>query len=240
MNETSSESQDDSVPKRQKELVKLKYGRRRRRRFRKKVEKTQAASGSSDSEPTVARKSLELLNINCDRQSLCSGHASFLDESGFSHQEVEETTVHINDAGLSGFGRQLEMSFEKQIELDLAKEDQTLSLTKEKNTNWYSHLFGNIVDYVGMSIKSLKNVHVYCKIGFLCFPAGRIFSGKESGDKQDMLQQDYNQDFDDNVEVMAEVIIYDNISNVCVYFTPKYTQTFASIVLYKLDYPVRI
>ena len=140
-NDTSCESQEDSVysvPKRQKELVKLKYARRRRR-FRKKVEKTPASS--SDSEQ-AAKKSFELLSLNYCDTSL----------SVFScvQTSVQESLPSVD----TGFTCKplLETSFEKQIEEDLSSLPDISYTTppKEKNNNWYSHLFGSFFDYVGM------------------------------------------------------------------------------------------
>ena len=142
-NETSCESQEDSVysvPKRQKELVKLKYASRRRR-FRKKVEKTPASS--SDSEQ-AAKKSFELLRLN-----YCDTSLSVFSCNQTSCTSVQETLPSID----TGFTCKplLETSFEKQIEEDLSSlPDISNTPPKEKNSNWYSHLFGSFFDYVGM------------------------------------------------------------------------------------------
>ena len=142
-NEASCESQDDcsvySVPKRQKELVKLKYARRRRR-FRKKIEKTPASS--SDSEH-AAKKSFELLSLN-PSLSIFSCTSSL-------HQQHDTISSTLDTTAGFTCKTLIETSFEKQIEEDFSSSDATTQSAKtEKSTNWYSHLFGNFFDYVGM------------------------------------------------------------------------------------------
>ena len=183
-NEISSESQDDAAaPKRQKELVKLKY-LRRRRRFRKRAEKTHASS--SDSEPpNSARQSVELLSLCASRRfSVGGGNITYTPNSSyhlatsFSNQqqlnratsssflESTETLTDrhclIQNAAVAG-GCDISRASTKNlldtvsIELEFQKSSNNCELKEAKTTNWYSNLFGSIFDYVGMYFAILYN-----------------------------------------------------------------------------------
>lgn len=149
-----SDSPDEAVvPKRQKEMVKMRYSRRRRK-LKKRIVKPQ--SNSSDSEPTAsAKKSLELLSI-CDEQSLrySLGGGSTATytlphhESSFSFKR--ESTDPALDS-IFGDGRS---SITKFNEFDFMLSQPNAMSNKnpaEESKDmkfWYSGLIGSIYGYM--------------------------------------------------------------------------------------------
>ncbi len=155
-NSMSSESQDEpvTIPRKQKEITKLKYIRRRRRPKRN-TQKTPVSS--SDSESTAAaRKSLELFSL-CEYKRTTSPHSLLTNEVSFSQQDGLHTNViqtnpscPVDTASCQLQAGSLKFEPNQMFEFDGHGTQAIVSSSrKAKNTNWYSNLFGGIFGYVG-------------------------------------------------------------------------------------------
>ena len=178
----SNESQQDdivtSIPKRQKEITKMKYIRRKRR-VKRIAQKTQASS--SDSEPTAAaRQSLELFSL-CNYSTMHSRNSPqslFSNESFFSQQESSLTksahsrTNHccppaldvLDTAATDACWLQASLKFDtdhiREFDGRTLLDESTIvtpAAKANKHTNWYSNFFGGIFGYVGMLIKEVSS-----------------------------------------------------------------------------------
>lgn len=146
-NDSDSPADEAAVPKRQKEMVKLKYSRRRRR-VKKRIVKP--PSNSSDSEPTAsANKSLELLSI-CEGQNLrysiggITSATTHTLESSFSIKcggDPSLTSMHAD--GCSSITKWNEFDF-----MLSQPSPQKPAVEKEETKLWFSGLLGSIFSFM--------------------------------------------------------------------------------------------